>query len=268
MNNSINTVNLDSKFMNKYFKSDIEDSLDVLEQEREQEVLCILLHFYNKYYHAYTRGHWQISTEFIINYYYNNNRIGFRCKEDINIFYSENCAELGYEAAIPASLDENLHEDWIFCWNYMQENPGKVVFVRSNTYKDLVDPSTYKYRVKFFDEKGNRIKELHAFATKDYCVSAYKKWHSESFNVVDLSAYKYIYAVDYEQMNDAVCYGDNVVVIPFDNSIHVNSFIDRYRLVSYIRDEGYEPYPDLSNEWQVIATNEPIHSISVDKNDK
>lgn len=255
--------------MKTYFKSDIEDSLDVLEQEREQEVLYILLHFYNKYYHAYTRGHWQISTESIINYYYNNNRIGFRFTDDLSVFYSENCVELGYKAAIPASLDENLHEDWVFCWNYMQQNPGKVVFVRSNTYKDLVDFNTYNYRVKFFDEKGNRIKELQAFATKDYCVSAYKKWHSESFEVVDLSQYKYIYAVSYGQMNDAVCYGDNMIeLFSFNDSIHVDSFIDRYRPVSYIRDDEYEPYPDLSNEWQVIATNEPIHSISVDKNNK
>jgi len=269
LNNSINTVNLNSKFMNKYFKSDIVDSLDVLQQEREEELLETLLYFYVKYYHAYTRGYWHISTEFVINYYYYNSRIGFRDVNDPNVFYSANCPELGYKAANSASLDQNLYEDWNFCWHYMQENPGKVVFVRSNNYKELVDPNVYNYRVKFFDEEGNRIKELHAFATKDYCVSAFKKWHSESFDVVDLSAYKFIYVVEYQQMNDAVEYGYNVIkVVPFDPLIHVNSFIDSYRPVSYIRDEGYEPYTDLSNKWQVIATNEPIYSISVDKNDK
>ena len=57
-NNSINTVNLNSKFMNSYFKSDIEDSLYVLQQEREEQLLYDLFSFYVKYYHIKTRAYY------------------------------------------------------------------------------------------------------------------------------------------------------------------------------------------------------------------
>ena len=264
--NSINTVNLNSKFMNSYFKSDIEDSLYVLQQEREEQLLYDLFSFYVKYYHIKTRGYYSNKNEFVQTFYYNNERLYWKDLES-GVYTACSNPKMGYYKALPINFEHNLYNDVEFAMDYIKNNPGNLVFIRTNNYKELVDDNAYNYRVKFFNESGNRVKELHAFATKDYCVNAYKMWHHKSFEVIDLSSYKYLYAVSYKQMNEAVGYGyTEVDVVPFDPLVHFDTLTVNWRKASFIRMDEQEEFVDLSNQWQVIATNEPIHSISVDKN--
>lgn len=252
--------------MNKYFKSDIEDSLNVLQQEREEQFLYNLVNFYVKYYHIKTRGYYSIKNELVETFYYNNELLYWMNLETKEYTAFTN-PERGYYAPMDSSFEYNLYYNTKFAMDYIKNNPGNLVFIRTNNYKELVGQNTYNYRVKFFDEEGSRIKELHAFATKDYCVNAYKNWHHHSFEVVDLSSYKYIYAVSYKDMNEAVAYGDTEVnVVPFDPLVHFDTLTINWGRASFIRLDEEEEFVDLSNEWQVVATNEPIHSVSIDKN--
>lgn len=265
-NNSINTVNLNSKFMNNYIKSDIEDSLNVLQQEREEQFWLHLLSFYVKYYHVKTMGYYSTKNEFVETFYYNNQRLYWKDLES-GVYTACSNSKMGYYRALPIDFEHNLYNDVAFAMDYIKNNPGNLVFIRTNNYKELVPNYTYNYRVKFFSEEGNRIKELHAFATKDYCVNAYKRWHHHSFEVVDLSSYKYLYAVSYKQMNEAVGYGyTEVNVMPFDPLLHFDTLTVNWRRASFIRMDEKEEFVDLSNQWQVIATNEPITSIKVESN--
>lgn len=268
-NNSINAVNLNSKIMNNYFKSNIDDSLYVLQQEREEQFWLDVLNFYVKYYHVRTIGYWTKTNSCHEMFYYKNKCLYWRDLKTgiINVC---NNPEMGYILPLPISLEDNLYYDVDFAMDYIKNNPGNLVFIRTNSYKELVPSNVYNYRVKFFTEEGERIKEIHAFATKDFCVNAYKMWHHQSFEVVDLSSYNYLYAVSYKQMNDAVTYGyKEVDVIPFDPLVHFNTLTVNWGRASFIRmDEEEEEFVDLSNQWQVIATNESITSIKVESNSK
>jgi hypothetical protein len=253
--------------MNKYFKSDIEDSLYVLEQEREERYWLDVLSFYVKYYHVRTRGYYSNKNEFVETFYYNNERLYWK-DLSTGVYTACSNSKMGYYRAMPTDFEHNLYNDVDFAMDYIKNNPGNLVFIRTNNYKELVRDA-YNYRVKFFNEEGDRIKELHAFATKDYCVNAYKRWHHHSFELVDLSSYKYLYAVSYKQMNEAVGYGyKEVDVIPFDPLVHFDTLTVNWRRASFIRMDEEEEFVDLSNQWQVIATNESITSIKVESNSK
>ena len=251
-----------------FFKDDIQDSLDVLMQEKLANFLYCYLWLEVKWEKARTVGYYVEETPYTIHHFFNGKCVGFVIKEDSNTFVANNVPEFGYYKALAADLHTNLMYNADFCLDYIKHNAGKNVFVRSNSYKELVDEFTYNYRVKFFNAQGERVKELHAFPTKDYCLPAFKQWHHESFEIVDLSEYKYIYAVRFAEMNALVCSGYLSVYIPYmditpyKESIHFDTYVIEHK--DFFEED--EPFVDLYNEWQVIASNEPIVCYKVDKN--
>jgi hypothetical protein len=51
-------------------------------------------------------------------------------------------------------------------------------------------------------------------------------------------------------------------ITPYKESIHFDTYVIEHK--DFFEED--EPFVDLSNEWQVIASNEPIVCYKVDKN--